>query len=132
MGNSSQFEILPPPATSPVSQTAFSVLRSSIINYYVGNMNLSIVSRIPGYLYINPTNGQISTAKRLTGKGRSDPYEMKIRAEDNGEPGLFTDVKLSLYISDIIENDGVPTFVHPTADEIAYVSEVNDFFFFFF
>jgi len=51
---------------------------------------------------------------------------MKIRAEDNGEPGMFTDVKLSLYISDIIENDGVPTFVHPTADEIAYVSEVNE------
>lgn len=51
---------------------------------------------------------------------------MKIRAEDNGEPGMFTDVKLSLYISDIIENDGVPTFVHPTADEIAYISEVNE------
>lgn len=77
-----------------------------------------------GFFYISPTNGQIRTSKRLTGKGRSDPYEMKIRAEDNGEPSLFTDVKLSLYISDIIENDGVPTFVHPTADEIAYVSEV--------
>lgn len=50
---------------------------------------------------------------------------MKIRAEDNGEPAMFTDVKLSLYISDIIENDGVPTFVHPTADELAYVSEVK-------
>lgn len=50
---------------------------------------------------------------------------MQIRAEDNGEPGMFTDVKLSLYISDIIENDGVPTFIHPTADEIAYVSEVK-------
>lgn len=70
-------------------------------------------------------DGQIRTAKRLTGKGRSDPYEIKIRAEDNGEPGMFTDVKLSLYISDIIENDGVPTFVHPTVDEIAYVSEVR-------
>jgi len=77
-----------------------------------------------GFFYINPTNGQIRTAKRITGKGRSDPYEMKIRAEDNGGPGMFTDVKLSLYISDIIENDGVPTFVHPTVDEIAYVSEV--------
>lgn len=74
---------------------------------------------------INPTNGQIKTSKRLTGKGRSDPYEMKVRAEDNGEPGMFTDVKLSLYISDIIENDGVPNFVHPTADEIAYISEVR-------
>jgi len=79
-----------------------------------------------GFLYINPTNGQIKTLKRLTGKGRSDPYEMKIRAEDNGEPGMYSDVKLSLYISDIIENDGVPTFVHPTSDEIAYVSEVNE------
>lgn len=79
--------------------------------------------QLQGFFYINPTNGQIKTTKRLTGKGRSDPYEMKIRAEDNGEPGMFSDVKLSLYISDIIENDGVPTFVHPTADEIAYVSE---------
>lgn len=78
-----------------------------------------------GFLYINPTTGEIKTSKRLTGKGRPDPYEMKIRAEDNGEPGMFTDVKLSLYISDIIENDGVPSFVHPTADEIAYVSEVK-------
>jgi len=50
---------------------------------------------------------------------------MKIRAEDNGEPEMFTDVKFSLYISNIIENDGVPTFVHPTADELAYVSEVK-------
>lgn len=80
---------------------------------------------VKGYLYINPLNGQIKTSKRLTGKGRSDPYEMKIRAEDNGEPAMFTDVKLSLYISDIIENDGVPTFVHPIADELAYVSEVK-------
>ncbi|VVC39330.1 Hypothetical protein CINCED_3A006945 [Cinara cedri] len=79
--------------------------------------------QLQGFLTINPTNGQIKTSKRLTGKGRSDPYEMKIRAEDNGEPGMYTDVKLSLYISDIIENDGVPNFVHPTADETAYISE---------
>ncbi|XP_050441705.1 cadherin-23 [Adelges cooleyi] len=90
-----------------------------------GLINYKLVDeqQLRGYLYINSVNGQIRTSKRLTGKGRPDPYELKIRAEDNGEPAMSTDVKLSLYISDIIENDGVPSFVHPNADEIAYISE---------
>lgn len=47
---------------------------------------------------------------------------LTIRAQDGG--GLFTDVTLTLYIGDISANDGVPLFIKPTVDQIAYISEV--------
>ena len=61
--------------------------------------------------------------RELTGKGRTEPYFMRIRAQDSGDPSLFSDVKLTLYIGDVVSNDGVPLFIRPTLDEIAYVSE---------
>lgn len=72
---------------------------------------------------INATSGVITTAKELTGKGRSNPYIMRIRAQDNGEPILFTDTELILYIGDVVNNDGVPLFIRPTSDEVAYIAE---------
>lgn len=48
---------------------------------------------------------------------------MRIRAQDNGEPILFTDTELILYIGDVVNNDGVPLFIRPTVDEIAYIAE---------
>ncbi|KAG8278460.1 hypothetical protein J6590_019088 [Homalodisca vitripennis] len=63
------------------------------------------------------------TAKALTGKGRSDPYSLTVRALDNGQPSLFTDVTLKLFIGDVVSNDGIPSFIHPTLDEMAYISE---------
>lgn len=48
---------------------------------------------------------------------------MRIRAQDSGDPSLFTDVKLSLYIGDVVSNDGVPLFIRPTLDEFAQIAE---------
>lgn len=48
---------------------------------------------------------------------------MRVRAEDNGEPILFSDVDLTLYIGDVVSNDGVPLFIRPTLEEVAHISE---------
>lgn len=58
----------------------------------------------------------------LTGKGRTDPYYLSVRAQDGGD--LYTDVTLTLYIGDVSANDGVPLFIKPALDQIAYISEV--------
>ncbi|XP_043475497.1 cadherin-23 [Leptopilina heterotoma] len=76
-----------------------------------------------GLLKINHTSGEISSARKLTGKGRTDPYVMRIRAQDGGLPSLYSDVLLTLYIGDVVSNDGVPLFIRPTLDEIAYIAE---------
>lgn len=48
---------------------------------------------------------------------------MRVRAQDGGDPVLFTDVALILYIGDVVSNDGVPLFIRPTLDEVAHVAE---------
>ena len=68
--------------------------------------------------------GQLRTQAPLTGKGRSTPYSVRIRAQDNGEPSFLSDATVVVYIGDVVSNDGVPNFIHPTIDEVAYVSEV--------
>jgi hypothetical protein len=75
-----------------------------------------------GLFQINSLTGEVKTKKSLSGKGRSDPYLLRIRATDGG--GLFDDTPLSIYIGDISANDGVPVFVKPTLDQVATISEV--------
>lgn len=65
--------------------------------------------------------------KPLTGRGRASPYGLTVRAEDNGNPTLFTDVQVNILIGDVVSNDGIPMFIHPTEDEIAVISEVRKF-----
>lgn len=48
---------------------------------------------------------------------------MRIRAQDGGEPELYSDVILTLYIGDVVSNDGVPLFIRPTLEEVAHVAE---------
>ena len=48
---------------------------------------------------------------------------MRVRAQDSGIPVLHSDVSLTLYIGDVVSNDGVPLFIRPTLEEIAYISE---------
>ncbi|XP_012262137.2 cadherin-23 isoform X2 [Athalia rosae] len=76
-----------------------------------------------GLFKINHTTGEIYSAGELTGKGRTEPYNMRVRAQDGGKPVLFSDVALILYIGDVVSNDGVPLFIRPTLDEIAHVAE---------
>ncbi|XP_068081067.1 cadherin-87A [Anabrus simplex] len=76
-----------------------------------------------GLFSINHTTGRIVTRRALTGKGRTEPYHLILRAQDSGTPPLSTDVSLSIYIGDVFSNDGVPIFIRPTLEEIAQVSE---------
>ncbi|XP_058065906.1 cadherin EGF LAG seven-pass G-type receptor 3 [Anopheles bellator] len=81
-----------------------------------------------GLLQINPKTGEIKTKAMLTGKGRSDPYELVIRAQDSGnqlpkQSSLYNDVSFSLYIGDISANDGIPFFIAPKVGQTANVTE---------
>lgn len=90
-----------------------------------GTVEYDIVQQpdITGLFKINQTTGEIKTNRALTGKGRTEPYIFAIRAQDGGNPSLFTDVSLKIYIGDVVSNDGVPSFIHPTVNEMAYISE---------
>lgn len=82
-----------------------------------------------GLLKININTGEIRTKSLLTGKGRSDPYDMIIRAQDNGgrvdkQKSLFSDVPFVLFIGDVISNYA-PFFITPKLGQIANVTEVN-------
>ncbi|XP_012288169.1 cadherin-87A [Orussus abietinus] len=76
-----------------------------------------------GLFKINHTTGEIYSAGELTGKGRTEPYNMRVRAQDGGDPVMYTDVLLTLYIGDVVSNDGVPLFIRPTLEEIAHIAE---------
>lgn len=83
-----------------------------------------------GLLKINSQTGEIRTKKSLTGKGRSEPYELQIRAQDNGDQivkqvSLYSDVSFVLYIGDVSANDGIPFFLSPKIGQIANITEVS-------
>ncbi len=53
---------------------------------------------------------------------------LRVRASDRGESvDLFSDAEVLLTVGDVSSNDGVPAFVAPALDEIAYVAEVREF-----
>lgn len=84
-----------------------------------------------GLFHINPKSGEITTKTVLTGRGRSEPYEFSIRAQDNGnqvpkQQSLYSDVHLMIYIGDVSANDGIPFFVSPKIGQIANISEVKE------
>lgn len=81
-----------------------------------------------GLLHINRSTGEIRTRKSLTGKGRSEPYELLVRAQDAGDQvpkqrSLYSDVAFTLYIGDVSANDGIPFFISPTVGQVANISE---------
>lgn len=86
-----------------------------------------------GLFKINVNTGEIRTKKSLTGKGRSEPYELVVRAQDNGDQlakqkSLYSDVPFVLFIGDVSSNDGIPIFVSPKVGQIADISEVSETF----
>ncbi|XP_063220299.1 cadherin EGF LAG seven-pass G-type receptor 3 isoform X2 [Bacillus rossius redtenbacheri] len=76
-----------------------------------------------GLFSINHSTGNVSTRQALTGKGRTEPYQLMVRAQDKGNPPLSSDVPLIIHIGDVFSNDGVPVFIRPKIDEQAYISE---------
>ncbi|KAG5681556.1 hypothetical protein PVAND_010976 [Polypedilum vanderplanki] len=72
-------------------------------------------------LTLNAKTGELKTLKFLTGRGRFEPYEVVVRAIDNGnlipkQQSLFTDQILHIFIGDTFQNDGTPFFTN-TEDE---------------
>lgn len=94
-----------------------------------GEVRYEIVEEgdVRGLLSLNTKTGELKTSKYLTGRGRSEPYEIKIRATDNGgqipkQQSLFTDQIIHIFIGDTFSNDGIPYFVS-SEDEQANVTE---------
>lgn len=82
-----------------------------------------------GLLHIDASSGEIRTKAALTGKGRSEPYDMIIRAQDNGakvagQQSLFSDVPFVLFIGDVISNYA-PFFIAPKLGQIANITEAS-------
>lgn len=74
---------------------------------------------------IDPDHGTITVKSPLSGKGRAQPYELTVRALDQGTPQQFSEAKVILYVGDVSLNDGVPAFVRPRPNEVAHVMEVS-------
>jgi hypothetical protein len=87
--------------------------------------DLSNEGEASGLFVVNRSTGRIVTRKALTGKGRTEPYHLMVRAQDGGKPSLSMDVPLSLFIGDVFTNDGVPIFIRPTLNEVAKIPEVR-------
>ena len=80
-------------------------------------------SQVKRLFEINSQSGEIKTAARLTGKGRTAPYVVTVRAMDQGTPQLFSDTEIYITVGDVSNNDGIPRFIKPEPNEVAYVPE---------
>lgn len=81
-----------------------------------------------GLFKIDYRTGMIYTKMELTGKGRAEPYEIIIRAQDQGnqlpkQESFYSDVLLNLYIGDVSSNDGIPFFIAPTLGQVTNITE---------
>ena len=81
------------------------------------------LSAIQDLYKIDKDTGAITTAAKLTGKGRIAPYVVTVRAMDKGVPQLFTDTEVYITVGDVSSNDGVPKFIKPEINQVAYVPE---------
>ncbi|XP_037084523.1 cadherin-23-like [Pollicipes pollicipes] len=76
-----------------------------------------------GLFTLEPETGELTVSGDLSGKGRTAPYRLTVRAQDQGEDPLLSDVTLEVYIGDVSSNDGIPRFVRPTPEEEVGVLE---------
>ena len=63
---------------------------------------------------IDKDTGAITTAAKLTGKGRAAPYALTVRSIDKGEPQMFSDTEVYITVGDVSSNDGIPRYVDLT------------------
>ncbi|XP_054723337.1 cadherin-23-like, partial [Uloborus diversus] len=75
------------------------------------------------FFAVDSETGVVTVVRPLSGKGRSEPYTVKIQAMDKGNPPLSSICHLLIVVGDISTNDGVPQFIRPTAGEVAYIHE---------
>ena len=79
---------------------------------------------IAGLFSLDPESGVLSVLAPLSGKGRTEHYELTVRALDQGTPQQYSEATVRLLIGDVSTNDGVPTFISPAPNEGASVMEV--------
>ncbi|XP_033194669.1 cadherin 74A isoform X1 [Bombus vancouverensis nearcticus] len=115
--------VIPENASSGVSVVNITATDPDEGNGGIINYEIIDEGEASGLFKINHITGEIYSARELTGKGRTEPYIMRIRAQDGGVPELYSDVILTLYIGDVVSNDGVPLFIRPTLEEIAHIAE---------
>lgn len=118
------------PESADIDSFVFNVSAIDLDNGPGGEISFDFLSEgdANGLLKINMRTGEIRTKSSLTGKGRSEPYDMIIRAQDNGgriqkQRSLFSDVPFVLFIGDVISNYA-PFFIAPKLGQIANVTEV--------
>lgn len=78
---------------------------------------------VDGLFSLDPESGVLSVLAPLSGKGRTEHYELKVRALDQGSPQQYSEATIRLFIGDVSTNDGVPTFISPAPNEGANVME---------
>ncbi|KPI98094.1 Cadherin-23 [Papilio xuthus] len=70
---------------------------------------------------IEPSTGEVRSRGALTGRGRTQPYTLSVRAADSG--GHFADTQLTVYVGDVSANDGVPRFLRPADTDTLHITE---------
>ncbi|XP_064094597.1 protocadherin Fat 1-like [Macrobrachium nipponense] len=78
---------------------------------------------VDGLFSLDPESGVLSVLAPLNGKGRTEHYELTVRAIDQGTPQQYSEATVRLLIGDVSTNDGVPTFISPAPNEGASVME---------
>ncbi|KAK3851902.1 hypothetical protein Pcinc_041481, partial [Petrolisthes cinctipes] len=79
--------------------------------------------QLDGLFSVDGESGVLSVKEALNGKGRTEPYELTVRAVDQGTPQQYSESTLRILIGDVSANDGVPTFISPAPNEGASVLE---------
>lgn len=79
--------------------------------------------QLDGHFSLDDESGVLSVKAALNGKGRTEPYELTIRALDQGTPQQYSESTLRILIGDVSANDGVPSFIRPAPNEGASVLE---------
>lgn len=77
-----------------------------------------------GLFSLDSETGVLKVKAPLNGKGRTEAYEVTVRAVDQGTPQQYSEAIIHLLIGDVSTNDGVPTFKRPAANEGATIMEV--------
>ncbi|XP_050735767.1 cadherin-23-like [Eriocheir sinensis] len=78
---------------------------------------------VEGLFSLDSETGVLKVKAPLNGKGRTEAYEVTVRAVDQGTPQQYSEAIIHLLIGDVSTNDGVPTFKRPAANEGATIME---------
>uniref|UniRef100_A0A1B0FB48 Cadherin domain-containing protein n=1 Tax=Glossina morsitans morsitans TaxID=37546 RepID=A0A1B0FB48_GLOMM len=118
------------PENAEIETSVIKVFASDLDEGPSGEVYYKIVEEdeVTDLFKINKYTGEIKTKSELTGKGRAEPYTIRIIAQDNGEQvskqmALSSETSVAIYIGDVSANDGKPYFLKPKDGQVADVKE---------